>query len=200
MEEKNPIKKWIEILVPDFVTGVVAAFAGAKIAAADKDKEPSTAKNLGYSIGQVLALDRGEFLHELRVINARTQGGLESLIKLFDKLEKGNGLIKIGKRWYREEWITRKLLMIPPKYRSSEYPWLNDLLEQSPVQFFAKLELLNNDGWVQILRQATEITKNGLREIDNSQTVKRLNKRLRRVRNELRTEAQRGGWRIWLEF
>lgn len=205
--EKSSVRKWMEILVPDFLMGTIAAIVGVKLAQEDKTPAQKTAATLGSKIGEVLAFDRGHFLHELRVINTATHGGIQPLIDLFDKIERNGGLIKIRGKWRREEWIARKLLLIPPEYRQTDYPWLAKLLKNDPVQFFSKLEILNNDGWVQIIRQvkvmAGELVKNPAvknvwAELDNR--AQNIANQLQPTRDRLRAEAQRGGWRTWLEF
>jgi len=216
------ISDWLKgDVITGVITGFVGAITGAKIA--EKNREGSTEKSnhaekIGIALNEMFALNRGEFLHELRFINTSTNGGVNAIIDLFKKAEKSGGLIKIEGKIYREEWITRKLLMIPPKYRATEYPWLNELLEQNKREFFTQLEILNNDGWLQIMRQIKAIIEKnpkvkkavalGKKSIKNADSfansiargLKPASRRLKQELRESRELTRQGGWRLWFDF
>lgn len=176
----------------DIITGlltIIGTIVGTEVLKREQEKEkPTAGEAIGIALNKMFQLDRGEFLHGLNLINSSTNGGVEALLKLFNELESKNGLISVAGKWYREEWVTRKLLMIPPKYRATEYPWLSALLEQDQgrIQFFSKLEILNNDGWLQIIRQIKAIVKEKMEKMPIAKTdFKKLDRKTAKLINRL---------------
>ena len=145
-----------------FLGDIVAATVGSKIAhhggqERDGDKGGSTpteaAAKILREMLEKMKFDRGEFLHELSIINAKTHGGIKAIIDLFNKFGRRRGLLTVGKRIYRENWVGKMLMEINPEHRTEEYRRLSEVLSESRKDFFANLEILNDDKIQQIVRQ-----------------------------------------------
>lgn len=108
-------------------------------------------------IAEAEKFDRAEFLMELQVINADTNGETQPLLELFDELWKKKGVIFVGtgkvRRSYRENQVGHLLQMIPLDQRQTEYVRLAGLLKTDRKKFFSQLEVLNDDRFQQIRRQ-----------------------------------------------
>ncbi len=144
-----------------FVGDVIASFAAHNLAHRGQDKDDNGEKSTPAEVAgrlirqklEEMKFDRGEFLHELRVINARTGEEIKPIIDLFNEFEKNRGILWIGGRLYRENWVGKMLMEVPPEHRTENYRWLAETLSTSREDFFAMLEILNDDKLQQIVRQ-----------------------------------------------
>ncbi len=151
MSKWDTVKKWAGILIPDVIAAGVGAWAGSELAEmrGEKGEKPTVGEMVGVALAKRYALDRAAFLRMLHEIDVRTKGGLKAILNLYQKELKGRQYVVVGRRRKWEEWITRRLLVIPVRNRETEYRRLNDILKKNRAAFFAELEILNNDGWQQ---------------------------------------------------
>ncbi len=165
---------------------VAAAIIGSKIAHDGKDgkddgkHKTTTGEMAGIIIRErieKMKFDRGEFLHELNVINSKTNGGIKAIFNLFNEFERGRGILTtVDGRIYRENWVGKMMMEIDPQHRTTEYQRLNDLLLKSRngrEEFFARLEILNDDKIQQLARQSIASIKKFAS--DHGVTAARLN-------------------------
>lgn len=136
-----------------------AIFVADKAAGAGEPRNRTAAAVIetARKIAEAEKFDRPEFLMELQIINADTNGEVQPILDLFDEFWKKKSIVWVGagkkRRSYRENQVGHLLQMVPIDHRQTEYVRLARLLGTSKEKFFSQLEILNDDRFQQVRRQ-----------------------------------------------
>lgn len=190
----------MKIKVSDLVQNVIVlggeiltSFVGAKLAERDS-KEKATPEEVAREIVRTVLKERDdELLKEL--IQLQDEG-----VAIAELLKEANrqGFVKVGDKVYREGLIERLLRSINPEDRPTVFRVLNKACARSREEFFGLLGILHNDNWLQMLRVAGNLTGEELDKLRPS--LRRVNRKLQPMARRLHAEAERKGWRSWLDF
>lgn len=127
-----------------------------------KDITKEQAKEVAEKITKHLVLDRESVLKALLLLRDEGLG----IIHLLERAQLNGGAVAVGGKRYTEDWVVRMLQTIDPGDRPWVYAVMNSVLEkQGEVTFFAMLEVLHNNGWIQWLQRAAEIAGPQLRKL-----------------------------------
>lgn len=162
MADKDKGPGWFATVSGDVLAagiGAVAGVLGADWLKGDlKETLVSIGKKAGEKATKQLLLDREDISKEL--MRLRENG--RAILRLLERANAQGGIleVRVGDRRvkrYLEHEIVSLLLKVEPKDRQWFFAKLNALLERNPREFFAHLEIIRNDGWLQYLKLAKAI-------------------------------------------
>lgn len=126
---------------------VGAAILGGHLGAKWTEMKEDAKKAALESLKRALILDREEVAKDLERYNCT------KILALLVDMNKNRGRIQVGTNRYWEHWTIMMLQSVEPRDRNWYYPLLDTELDKSREEFFARLAILHNDGWLQWLKE-----------------------------------------------
>lgn len=122
--------------------------AGALFGAGVHETAGKAVETLGGKMGErmwkYIAPDREDIMKALITLQCN------AIIALLKGAERNSGIIDIAGVQYREAWVITKLLEIEERDRAAILVLLDDVCEDDPAEFMAYLNILHNDGLLQL--------------------------------------------------
>lgn len=130
--------------VGHFVSDVAGAALGFQWA----ESRRQTAETVGKEVRRVLMPDRKEIMREILYLGDKVKALFDLLVEAEE-----SGFVEVDGKRKAENWIINMLLKVDTPDRGWVFRLLNEVLEtQGRKEFFAHLNVLHNDGWLQYLK------------------------------------------------
>lgn len=165
-----PVPTWLSAF-GHFASDVLGSALGISIVEGGaRQKFEKAFEGLGKVVRdrfQVKEEDREEVMKELIRLQEEAEGNIAALIALLKRMEP-QGFIRVNRpddrgrprrRFYFEARLVNLLLGVDPPDRQWVYPYLSGVLERDQAEFWAWLDIMDDDGWHQILMVAREIAR-----------------------------------------
>lgn len=140
-----PVPSWLSALGhfgSDILGGIIGARLGESAGRAQLGAE------IKARLEKVLVIpDREDVMKEL--LRLEREGA--AIVRLLNRANAARGIVKVGDKYYTENFIISMLLKVEPQDREWVFSFLNGILERSEGEFFTQLEILHNDGYLQYL-------------------------------------------------
>ncbi|OHA00637.1 MAG: hypothetical protein A3C11_01910 [Candidatus Sungbacteria bacterium RIFCSPHIGHO2_02_FULL_49_12] len=126
---------------------VGAAILGGHLGARWSEMKDDAKEAAMEALKRALILDREEVAKDLERYNC------SKILALLVEMNQHGSRVRVGTKRYWEHWTILMLQSVEPQDREWYYPLLDAELGKSREEFFARLGILHNDGWLQWLKE-----------------------------------------------